>query len=94
MEQYRFSPLAYLWIDSHGRRFLLLTSLILMVPLLIAAGFSLDIHKFNPGNSLRIGMFEIFLILYTAAYSPGAGVSNPSIPSILLVPLSRVGTLL
>lgn len=70
----RFSPLAYFTIDSKGRRFLLLLSLVLMVPLLIAAGFSLGINTGHPNNPIRIGLFETFLILYTAAYSPGAGV--------------------
>ena len=70
----RFSPLAYFTIDSKGRRFLLLLSLVLMVPLLIAAGFSLGINTADPNNPIRIGLFETFLILYTAAYSPGAGV--------------------
>lgn len=71
---YRFSPLAYFTIDSKGRRFLLLLSLMLMVPLLIAAGFSLEITTTHPNSSVRVGVFETFLILYTAAYSPGAGV--------------------
>lgn len=71
---YRFSPLAYFTIDSKGRRFLLLLSLVLMVPLLVAAGFSLRINSSHPDNPTRVGVFEIFLILYTAAYSPGAGV--------------------
>ncbi|EED15428.1 sugar transporter, putative [Talaromyces stipitatus ATCC 10500] len=69
-----FSSLAYFTIDSKGRRFLLLLSLILMVPLLIAAGLSLKISHAHPNNSVRVGVFETFLILYTAAYSPGAGV--------------------
>ena len=70
----RFSPLAYFVIDTKGRRFLLLLSLILMMPLLIAAGFSLQINPSHPDNPARVGVFELFLILYTAAYSPGAGV--------------------
>ncbi|KAH8696407.1 putative sugar transporter [Talaromyces proteolyticus] len=69
-----FSPLAYFTIDSKGRRFLLLLSLILMVPLLIAAGFCLQIDPAHPNNPARVGLFELFLILYTATYSPGAGV--------------------
>lgn len=67
-----FSPLAYFTIDSKGRRFLLLLSLTLMIPLLIAAGFSLQIGSTT--SSARRGVFEMFLILYTATYSPGAGV--------------------
>ncbi|KKA23334.1 Sugar transporter [Rasamsonia emersonii CBS 393.64] len=69
-----FSPLAYFSIDSRGRRFLLLLSLVLMFPLLIAAGFSLEINNTVRNNPARVGVFEFFLILYTAAYSPGAGV--------------------
>ncbi|CRG83841.1 Proton myo-inositol cotransporter [Talaromyces islandicus] len=69
-----FSPLAYFTIDSKGRRFLLLLSLFLMIPLLIAAGFSLEIDPAHPNNPARVGLFETFLILYTAAYSPGGGV--------------------
>ncbi|KAF2097111.1 hypothetical protein NA57DRAFT_77366 [Rhizodiscina lignyota] len=61
-----FSPLAYWFIDSKGRRFLLLTSLLLMIPLLLATGLSFLSSSNVP--------HEIFLILYTAAYSPGAGV--------------------
>lgn len=66
-----FSPVAYFFIDSKGRRFLLLLSLLLMMPLLIAMGFSLNIY---PNYPTRIAVVELFIILYTAAYSPGAGV--------------------
>jgi Sugar (and other) transporter len=86
----RFSPLAYFTIDSKGRRFLLLLSLILMIPLLIAAGFSLEIHPTHPSNSARVGAFELFLILYTATYSPGAGVV-PFLYSSEIFPLVNRG---
>lgn len=86
----RFSPLAYFSIDTRGRRFLLLLSLVLMLPLLLAAGFSLEIDSNYTNNAsttqntrasasasaAQVGVFEFFLILYTAAYSPGAGVRD------------------
>lgn len=65
-----FSPIAYWLIDGKGRRFLLLASLVAMVPLLIATAFSFKI----PGSTARFAVAELFVILYTAAYSPGAGV--------------------
>ena len=65
-----FSPLAWFYIDSKGRRFLLLASLIAMVPLLLATAFSFKIDA----SDARLGVIEFFVILYTAAYSPGAGV--------------------
>jgi MFS family permease len=67
-----FSPVAYWYIDRKGRRFLLLVSLVLMVPLLLATGFSSHIPK-EPGRSRAVAAF---LIIYTAVYSPGAGVSD------------------
>lgn len=54
-----------------------------MVPLLLATGFSFQIGKIEVGKDgekeilNRDGQFAavgLFLILYTAAYSPGAGV--------------------
>ena len=65
-----FSPVAYWFIDSKGRRFLLLASLTAMVPLLLATGFAFKI----PGPTAKFAVVELFVILYTAAYSPGAGV--------------------
>lgn len=65
-----FSPVAYWFIDEKGRRFLLLASLVAMVPLLIATAFSFKID----GQTARSAVVELFVILYTAAYSPGAGV--------------------
>ena len=65
-----FSPVAYWFIDSKGRRFLLLVSLIAMVPLLIATAFSFKIQE----PTAKQAVAEVFVILYTAAYSPGAGV--------------------
>lgn len=86
----RFSPLAYFTIDSKGRRFLLLLSLILMIPLLIAAGFSLQIDRLHPNNPTRVGLFATFLTLYTAAYSPGGGVV-PFLYSSEIFPLVNRG---
>ena len=65
-----FSPIAYWLIDSKGRRFLLLASLFAMVPLLLATAFSFKI----PNQTARFAVAEVFIIIYTAAYSPGAGV--------------------
>jgi hypothetical protein len=42
-----------------------------MVPLLLAVGFSFQLN----GPS-RNGITGLFIVLYTAAYSPGAGVSG------------------
>ncbi|PGH14042.1 hypothetical protein AJ79_03312 [Helicocarpus griseus UAMH5409] len=67
-----FSPIAYWYIDSRGRRFLLLLSLILIIPLLLATGFSFEIEPVK--STAQTGCVSFFLILYTAAYSPGAGV--------------------
>ena len=41
-----------------------------MVPLLLATAFSFKIDA----SDARLGVIEFFVILYTAAYSPGAGV--------------------
>ncbi|KAF1987671.1 MFS general substrate transporter [Aulographum hederae CBS 113979] len=64
------SPIAYFFIDSKGRRFLLLFSLLLMLPLLLAMAFSFRI----PDPTTRLAVTETFVILYTIVYSPGAGV--------------------
>ena len=47
-----------------------MVSLAAMVPLLIATGFSFEA---NP-NSAHLAVVATFVILYTLAYSPGAGV--------------------
>ena len=62
--------MAYFYIDTKGRRFLLMTSLATMVPLLLATGFSF----MSENNTVKVGLVSTFLVLYTAAYSPGAGV--------------------
>ena len=41
-----------------------------MVPLLLASGFSF----LTDNNAIKVGLVSTFLILYTLAYSPGAGV--------------------
>lgn len=66
-----FSPLAYWYIDSKGRRFLLLLSLFSMIWALIATGFSFRIPEHS---SARIPVITLFMIIYTLCYSPGAGV--------------------
>lgn len=66
----RFSPIAYFFIDRKGRRFLLIVSLAAMIPLLIATGFSFEADS----NSAQTGVVATFLMLFTLAYSPGAGV--------------------
>ncbi|OCL12086.1 galactose-proton symporter [Glonium stellatum] len=66
-----FSPLAYWYIDSKGRRFLLLLSLFSMIWALIATGFSFQIPR---DSSARIPVITFFMIVYTLCYSPGAGV--------------------
>ena len=65
-----FSPIAYWFVDTRGRRFLLLTSLLCCFPMLLATGFSFKIED----DSARTGVVAMFLILFTLAYSPGAGV--------------------
>lgn len=69
-DPHRFSTIAYFYIDSKGRRFLMVTSLAAMIPLLLAAGLSFLAND----NTLKVGLVSTFLILYTLAYSPGAGV--------------------
>jgi MFS family permease len=71
-----FSPIAYWFIDSKGRRYLLLMSLLCCFPLLLATGFSFKIggDSTETKNPARTGVVAFFLILYTMAYSPGAGV--------------------
>jgi len=72
----RFSLIAFFFIEKKGGRFLLICSLILMVPLLLAVGFSLKIHENQPDSSLRLSIVGLFMFLYAAAYSPGAGVNT------------------
>ena len=70
MTNFLGSAVAYFYIDTKGRRFLLMTSLASMVPLLLASGFSFMADN----NAVKIGLVSTFLVLYTLAYSPGAGV--------------------
>ncbi|KAL9043899.1 MAG: hypothetical protein Q9214_002928 [Letrouitia sp. 1 TL-2023] len=60
------SAVAYFYIDRKGRRWLLMVSLTLMFPLLLATAFSFKADRWQ-------GPVTVFLILYTMAYSPGAG---------------------
>jgi hypothetical protein len=82
-----FSPIAYWFIDNPGRRFLLLASLIAMFPLLLATGFSFSITN----EASRTGAICLWLCLYTAAYSPGGGVSYLLFPVLLIRALSHDG---
>lgn len=68
--QIRSSAIAYFYIDSKGRRWLLMLSLAAMFPLLLATGFSFEATHTITENAL----VATFLVLYTFAYSPGAGV--------------------
>ncbi|KAL6719777.1 hypothetical protein ACLMJK_001698 [Lecanora helva] len=70
MANFISSAVAYFYIDTKGRRFLLMASLAAMVPLLLATGFSF----LTDSNAVKVGLVSTFLILYTFAYSPGAGV--------------------
>jgi hypothetical protein len=63
-----FSGVAYFLIDGLGRRTLLLSSLVIMLPFLLLEGHLLDNH--NETGAL------IVILIYFAAYSPGAGVST------------------
>ncbi|RDW80383.1 hypothetical protein BP5796_05081 [Coleophoma crateriformis] len=65
-----FSPLAYWFIDTKGRRYLLLMSLFCCFPMLLATAFSFKIKD----DESRIAVVATFLVLFTLAYSPGAGV--------------------
>lgn len=69
-----FSPIAYWFIDSRGRRFLLLMSSLFCFPLLLATAFSFKIDHGDSMSHARTGVVALFMILFTIAYSPGAGV--------------------
>ncbi|KAL8783577.1 MAG: hypothetical protein Q9195_009349, partial [Heterodermia aff. obscurata] len=58
-----FSALGYIYIDTLGRRFLLMASLAMMFPLLLATGFSFEASNISTQN----GLVATFLILYTFA---------------------------
>ncbi|KAL8689183.1 MAG: hypothetical protein Q9218_005086 [Villophora microphyllina] len=57
-----------------GRRWLLMLSLAAMFPLLLATAFSFKAAPLNATTPLQQGLVATFLVLYTMAYSPGAGV--------------------
>ncbi|KAI9695282.1 MAG: hypothetical protein M1820_008744 [Bogoriella megaspora] len=65
-----FSTIAYWYIDTKGRRTLLLFSLISMVPFIIGQALSLIISDTN----IHTGIVILLIVFNTAAYSPGAGV--------------------
>ncbi|KAF2234176.1 MFS general substrate transporter [Viridothelium virens] len=68
------SGFAYRFVDSKGRRFLLLFSLISMVPLTLSQAFSLAISNKVHSGRLHDGIVVLFTYLNVGAYSPGAGV--------------------
>ncbi|KAE9978325.1 hypothetical protein EG328_001499 [Venturia inaequalis] len=65
------SGLTYFLIDRFGRRTLLLTSLALMFPFLLACGFAMDANGNGPPH---LGAVIPLVLIFVAIYSPGAGV--------------------
>jgi len=66
-----FSALTYFIINELGRRTLLLWSLGLMFPFLIATGHFLNVRN---NGSPPVAPVMALVLIYTAIYSPGAGV--------------------
>lgn len=54
--------IAYFFIDTKGRRWLLMLSLALMFPFLLGTAFS---FKATDGSPRQLGLTAIFLVLYT-----------------------------
>ena len=52
---------AYFYVDTKGRRWLLMLSLVLMFPFLLATAFSFN----APNRSSQQGLIATFLVLYT-----------------------------
>ena len=74
----RSSMVAYFYIDSKGRRWLLILSLAAMFPFLLATAFS-----FEPDNPSNKGLIAFFLVCYTMVslpqnHSPTSKASMPS----------------
>ena len=67
-----FSALAYFLINKLGRRTLISSSLGPMFPFLIATGFVLNVTK-NESSSTEV---IVLVLIYTAIYSPDAGVGH------------------
>lgn len=67
------SGLTYFLIDRLGRRTLLLTSLVLMFPLLLGCGYAMDAYHSHTTGS---GAVIVIVMIFAAVYSPGAGVSE------------------
>jgi Sugar (and other) transporter len=67
------SGLAYLVINRFGRRSLLLLSLVSMFPFLLLTGHFLDQN--STGSEHQEWVIALLVMIYTALYSPGAGVS-------------------
>lgn len=81
---HRFSAIGYFYIDTKGRRFLLIASLAGMIPLLLASALSFLAHE----PKVVLGLVSTFVILFTIAYSPGVGVvpflyTSEVFPSVL-----------
>jgi hypothetical protein len=69
--QNRFTVLAFLYIDTKGRRFLLLPSLAGVTISLLALAFCFYVPETR--ESLRTGLVTFFIIFFTAFYSIGLG---------------------
>jgi hypothetical protein len=69
--QNRFTVLAFLYIDTKGRRFLLLPSLAGVTISLLALAFCF--YAPETRESLRTGLVTFFIIFFTAFYSIGLG---------------------
>lgn len=54
--------IAYFFIDTKGRRWLLMLSLALMLPFLLGTAFS---FKATDGSPRQLGLTATFLVLYT-----------------------------
>lgn len=76
-----FSAAAYFLIQPLGRRTLLLASLAAMLPPLIAFARLADSSQMDASRVVPVA----FVLIYTACYSPGAGVSCLSIQSFALL---------
>ncbi|KAI9767074.1 MAG: hypothetical protein M1839_004631 [Geoglossum umbratile] len=64
-----FAWFAYVYIDSKGRRALLLGTVPFLALTLLAAGFSFKIS----GGTAQIGVKAFFIILFAVFYAPGLG---------------------
>ncbi|KAH8676513.1 hypothetical protein BGZ60DRAFT_525958 [Tricladium varicosporioides] len=81
-----FTIPAFLYIDSKGRRFLLLPSLVGVTICLLGLAFCFQVSESH--ESLRTGLVTFFIILFTAFYSIGLG----PIPFTLSAEVFPLGT--